>query len=112
MNRLVTLTFMDSGDVNPAAAAWLLENLTRSQLKAYLAAFRRELRRRRVYVALSGGEESEVGGEIGERYPGRDLAISRDETLGAGVKVSAGDDIVDASVTGYLRNLLGEIGKA
>lgn len=112
MNKLVAMTFTPSGDVNPAVASWVLENLTRSQLKAYLAALRRELRRRRVYVELSGGSANEVGGELGERYPDRELAISRDESLGAGVRVSAGDDIVDASIRGYLRGLLGEIGKS
>lgn len=59
-----------------------------------------------------GSRESEVSEAIGERYPGRELSIYRDEGLGAGVKVSAGDDIVDASVKGYLRELLEEIGKA
>ena len=111
MNRLVAMTFTPNGDVNPAVASWVLENLSRSQLKAYLAALRRELRRRRVYVELSGGSESEIEGEIGKRYPDRELAISHDEALGAGVRVSAGDDIVDASIRGYLRGLLGEIGK-
>ncbi|HVO38091.1 MAG TPA: F0F1 ATP synthase subunit delta [Spirochaetia bacterium] len=110
MKKLVALTFTESGDLNPAVAALVLENLTRSQLKSYLAALRRELRRRRVYVALSGGSEAEVGGEIGGRYPDRELAIRRDDALAGGVKVSAGDDIVDASVTGYLKELLGKIG--
>ena len=112
MNRLAQLSFTPEGMINEAVASQVLENLTRAQLKSYLAALRREMRRRRVYVALEGGRESEVSGPIGERYPGRELSIYRDQGLGAGVKVSAGDDIVDASVKGYLRELLEEIGKA
>ncbi len=111
MNRLAALTFTALGEINEEVASWALANLTRSQLKAYLSALRREMRRRRVYVAMSGGKESDVSGAIGERYPGRELALSRDEGLGAGVRVSAGDDIMDASVKGYLRKLLEEIGK-
>jgi F0F1-type ATP synthase delta subunit len=112
VNRLAQLTFTPEGEVNQEVASLVLENLTRSQLKFYLSALRREMRRRRVYVALSGGKESEVSGTISERYPGRELSISREDGLGAGVKVSAGDDIVDASVQGYLKELLEEIGKA
>ncbi len=112
MNKLAQLTFTAQGEVNEEVVSSILENLTRSQLKSYLSALRREMRRRRVYVALSGGRESDVSGTIGERYPGKELSISRDDGLGAGVKVSAGDDIVDASVKGYLKELLEEIGKA
>ncbi len=111
MNRLAQLTFTADGQINEEIAAWVLQNLSRSQLKSYLSALRREMRRRRVFVALSGGKESEVGGQIGERYPGKELSVYRDDALGAGVKVSAGDDIMDASVKGYLRKLLEEIGK-
>ncbi len=111
MNRLAALTFTALGEINEEVASWALANLTRSQLKAYLSALRREMRRRRVYVAISGGKESDVSGAIGERYPGRELALSRDEGLGAGVRVSAGDDIMDASVKGYLHELLEEISK-
>ena len=111
MNRLAQLTFAANGQINDEIAAWVLQNLSRSQLKAYLSALRREMRRRRVYVSVSGGQEAEVSGQIGERYPGRELSVSKDDRLGAGVKVSAGDDIVDASVQGYLRELLEEIGK-
>ncbi len=111
MNRLVQLTFAPDGGINEEIAAWVLASLSRSQLKSYLAALRREMRRRRVYVALSGGKESEVSAQVGEQYPGKELSVYRDDELGAGVKVRAGDDIVDASVTGYLRKLLEEIGK-
>ncbi|HVP17504.1 MAG TPA: hypothetical protein VMU36_00805, partial [Spirochaetia bacterium] len=111
VNKLAHLTFSADGEINEEIAVFVMQNLSRSQLKSYLSALRREMRRRRVYVALSGGKESDVSGQIGVRYPGRELSVSRDDGLGAGVKVSAGDDIMDASVTGYLRELLEEIGK-
>lgn len=36
--------------------------------------------------------------------------MAADEALGAGVKVSAGDDVVDASVQGYIREIIEELG--
>ena len=112
MNRLAALSFTPQGEINEEVSSWALSNLTRSQLKAYLAALRREARRRTVYVELSGGTESEVSDAIEEQYPSRELVVHRDDGLGAGVKVSAGDDIVDASVKGYLKKLIEEISKA
>ena len=112
MNRLAELTLTAQGEVNEEIAVHILENLSRAQLKTYLSALRRLIHRRHVYVALSGGKENEVSGAMGERYPGRELSVYRDDKLGAGVRVSAGDDIVDASVTGYLKELLQEIGEA
>jgi len=112
VNKLAALTLTQSGEINEEVASWALANLTRSQLKLYLAALRREMRRRSVYIALSGGVESEVRGSIGEQYPGRELSLGHDDSLGGGVKVSAGDDIVDASIKGYLKELLEEISKA
>ena len=111
MNKLAALTFTQGGEINEEVASWALTNLTRSQLKSYLAALRREMRRRSVYVALSGGVDSEVRGPIGERYPGWELSIARDDSLGGGIRVRAGDDIVDASIKGYLKELLEEISK-
>lgn len=45
MNKLAALTFTPEGEINEEAASWVLSNLTRSQLKSYLAALRREMRR-------------------------------------------------------------------
>jgi F0F1-type ATP synthase delta subunit len=43
---------------------------------------------------------------MARRYPGRAVGINRDESLGAGMRLRAGDDIVDASVRGYIRDII------
>jgi F0F1-type ATP synthase delta subunit len=108
-NPFVRLAFSPDGEVNEEVAAMLLERLTRSQLKEFLSAMRRELKRRRVYVTVGGDPDPSVGTAVEEQYPGRDVGVAKDETLGAGVRISAGDDIVDASIRGYIREIIGDL---
>ena len=110
MNRLVALVLDAHGDVNEDVAARILAGLSRAELKRFLAAFRLELRRRVVQVALAGKADGALDRTINAAYPGRALRVQQDETLGAGVKVSAGDDVVDASVHGYIREIIEELG--
>jgi hypothetical protein len=105
----VRLALKPDGEVNEEVAAMLLERLTRSQLKRFLVALRQELKRRRVYVTVAGEPDPSVAPAVGEQYPGRDIGVEQDETLGAGVRISAGDDIVDASIRGYIREIIGDL---
>lgn len=108
MKRLVALALSPDGRVNDEVAAQLL-SLPRSELKRFLVAFRLELRKRIVVVAVAGGPGAALGEAVARAYPGRRLDVETDEALGAGVKVSAGDDVVDASVHGYIRELIEEL---
>ena len=110
MKRLVSLALTPEGDVKEGVAAMLLEHLSRSELKEFLAALRRELKRRHVYVSVAGEPGPTVSGAMAERFPGRALDVSRDDSLGGGVRGSAGDDIVDASMRGYIRQIIEELG--
>ena len=91
-------------------ASRLLELLSRSQLKEFLAALQRELKRRQVHVTLAGAAGAAVGDSLAESYPGRALTLRQDPALGGGLRITAGDDIVDASMRGYIREIIEELG--
>jgi len=103
------LVLTPDGEVNETAAGMVLEKLTRPQLKRLLVALRQELKRRRVYVTVGGEPDAAVAPAVGEQYPGRTIDIERDESLGGGVRISAGDDIMDASIRGYIRKIIGDL---
>ncbi len=109
MKRLVALVLAPDGQVSDSAAAALLAGLSRSDLKRFLVALRTELKKRVVQVAVAGRKDSSMDETIARAYPGRRLDVETDESLGAGVKVSAGDDVVDASVHGYIREMIEEL---
>ena len=69
MKRLVSLALTPAGDVKEGIAAMLLEGLSRSQLKEFLAALRRELKRRHVYVSVAGKPGPAVSVAMEERFP-------------------------------------------
>lgn len=110
MNRLVALVLDPGGDVKEDIAARILAELNRAELKKFLADLRLELKRRVVQVGVAGDGGPGLDEALGRAYPGRALRVQQDDALGAGVKVSAGDDIVDASVHGYIREIIEELG--
>jgi hypothetical protein len=112
VNKLVSLVLGPDDQVKEDIAAEIVAGLSRSELKRFLAAFRLEMRRRIVQVALAGEAGPGLDDALVSAFPGRRLDVEKDETLGAGVKVSAGDDIVDASVHGYIREIIEELGDA
>ncbi len=106
MKRLIDIALDADGEVRDDVAARVLESLSRSDLKRFLAALRRELKQRRVFVTLAGEASAGMDESISGSYGGRALSIERDESMGAGVRVRAGDDIVDASVRGYIKDII------
>jgi hypothetical protein len=97
------------GDVRDDVASLLLEEMSRSQLKSFAAALRRELGRRTVTVTIAG-DAGAARSAVSRQYPGRPVAVADDPALGAGLQVQAGDDIVDASVRGIIRKIIAELG--
>src|SRR5271157_4680032 len=110
MKRLVALALAPDGQVNDEVAIKLLSQLSRSDLKKFLAALRIELKKRIVQVTVAGRPGPALEQAAARNWPGRRLDVETDDSLGAGVKVSAGDDIVDASVQGYIREMIEELG--
>ncbi len=110
MKRLVELSFAARGEVDENVVRLILERLSRSDLKRYRAALLREMRRRSVQVAVEGGSDRSVDDAMRERFPERQVQISRDPALGAGVRLTAGDDVEDASVMGYVRTIIEQLG--
>jgi hypothetical protein len=110
VNKLVSLVLGPDGQVKDDLAAEIVAGLSRSELKRFLSALRLEMRRRIVRVALAGEPGAALDTAVTRAYPGRRVDVEKDEALGAGVKVSAGDDIVDASVHGYIREIIEELG--
>jgi hypothetical protein len=109
VKRLVELSLRSDFSVDDELAGRILSELGRADLRRYLAALRRELRRTGVRVTVEGGDELAVADTLRERFPERNIEVRRAQGTGAGVTVAAGDDVLDASVAGYLRAVLQEL---
>jgi F0F1-type ATP synthase delta subunit len=111
IRRLVELTLAPDGTVDERLVPAVLARLSRSELKEYLAGLRRKARTLRVEVAVSGEPEPEARSALEQTFRGREVVVRSDEALGGGVKIKAGDDVLDASVRAYLRETLKKLGK-
>ncbi len=113
VKRLAMATLGRGDQVDDGAVDFAMTRLTRSELKEYLAELKRETARRRVRISLSG-PEGEAGEELRKRFAGNleprrgraawkwQTVVLRDESLGGGIKVQAGDDLIDASIKGLV----------
>ena len=109
MKRLAELLMGPAGDISDDLAAEVLAALSRSALKDLRADLRRRIVRGRVSVSIAGAEQS-TREAVRTRYPGRTIDLGADESLGAGLRVRAGDDITDASIHGYIKNIIEKLG--
>ena len=118
--KLVQLSLEDgmvSSDKVQAVLGALAEKPPRrfkSLLKQYMRLIKLEIRKTQAIVEISGeiGEETlrNLESRLSARY-GRAISISRRENpdLIAGLRVSVADDVYDASLTGQLESLAGNV---
>lgn len=111
MRRLVELTLRPDLTVDEAVAGRILGELGRRDLRRYAKALKRAVERSSVRVAIEGGDAAAVGTELGPLFPGRHVVVTTTRGTGGGLQYVAGDDVLDASVTGYLRAVLQELHK-
>ena len=111
IKRLAALTLTPSGDVEPRIAAYALQELGRGDVKVYLSALKAEVARRRVRVSVSGGEEAPLAAELSRSFGGMQTVVTKDDSLGAGVLLNRGDDRLDASVKGLVRQTIDRLRK-
>ena len=90
-------------DIDAAAARTIIDKLTRPDLKQLLLYVRLEIRRRRVMVTAADNIETSLRGQIERMFPGTEISFARDPSLGGGIRVEHGDDIIDVSVKGLLQ---------
>jgi ATP synthase delta (OSCP) subunit len=110
MSRLAALLMGPEGVVREDWAAEALAVLPRSELKKLRAELRRRIARGQVTVRVAGDALS-AEDAVRRRYPGRVVELGQDESLGAGLRVRAGDDIIDASVRGSIRDIIKKLGE-
>jgi hypothetical protein len=111
MRRLAEQSIAPDGSVDERVAEAVLRRLTRAQLKEYLAGLRRQVRAQRVEAAVSGGTPEDAQRALSGAFSGKEIVVTKDDALGGGLTVSSGDDVLDASVRGYLRTTMDRLGK-
>lgn len=118
LKKLAQLTLLPAppategaAEVNEEVASYVLDQLARSQLKDYLFELRAEVARGIVSASVSGGARGPVESGLGRRFGDKQALVSIDESLGAGLIVTAGNDRLDASIKGLFRQTIEKLRK-
>ena len=103
LKKLAKLTVSD-GETTAEVEKYVLEKLTRTELKAYLFYLKQEIKNRKVFVRTAGKPDKETIDKLKKLFEGRsvDMNFEQLQSLGAGIQIEYKDNLVELS----LRNLI------
>ena len=103
LKQLAKLT-VSGGQTSADLEKYVLEKLTRAELKAYLFYLKLEIKNRKVFVRTPGKPDKEAVDKIKKLFAGEDIEVNfeQKQSLGAGIQIEYKDNLVELS----LRNLI------
>lgn len=99
----------ESGGISDGGVKWMLNNLSRKDLKLFLKLLKRKLGEGKVTASFAGNISGEDEKRIKSLFPGKSVEFRRDDGLGAGLKLEYGDFVLDYSVSGIVKRILNGI---
>ncbi len=81
---------------------YVLEILTKQELKDFLRNYRNALDKKRVYITTSTDVSQNEIKELLPNLKGKELILSHDESLGGGIKIRQEDTITDYTFRKYI----------
>ena len=103
IKKLAKLTLSD-GETSAVLEKYVLEKLTRAELKTYLFFLKQEIKNRKVFVRTPGKPDKDILDKISKMFEGKmvDMHFEQMPSLGAGIQIELQDNLVELS----LRNLI------
>ncbi len=83
-------------------ASYLLNYLGKQELKVFLRFYKNEIDRKRVYVSTPQNLSQDSMKTLKNLYAQKEIILSVDPTLGAGLKIQQNDTIVDFTFKKYI----------
>lgn len=95
--------------VNSRLAEFVLSNLSKADLKTYLFYLRKAIKQHTVYITSPNALGESDQKTLSEKFPGKMVQFSSDAALGAGLKIQNGDNVLDTSIHGVLKNVFNQL---
>lgn len=96
----------DKGEINKKIADFVLNNLTKKELKIYLRRLKKISKERSVQVKYEGNMNSEMKKAIEQMYKGRTITYERDKSFGGGIMIVDNDLIVNYTIDSIIKSKL------
>ena len=105
IKRLVELT-VSEGKVNNEVRRFVLSRLSRNNLRHYLIYLKKELKSRKVFVRSAGIPAPALKIKIDETFKSREIFYEIDKSLGGGLQIEHGDDLIDINMKKMIEKTL------
>jgi F0F1-type ATP synthase delta subunit len=85
---------------------YVLEVLTKQELKDFLRSYKNALDKKRVYISTSTSLTKNEVAKLLPQFTDKELILTTDETLGGGIKIKQDDTIMDFTFKKYINDTI------
>lgn len=108
IKKLVGMTIVD-GKIDDTIRKFVMSRLSRTCLRDYLYFFKMELQNRQVNVKLSDLPDEDGRKKFSEIFKDKELKFETDRTLGAGVHIEYGDNVLKLNVQSLIKRTINSL---
>lgn len=101
---LAASTFDAKGNVNEKVYKFVLNKLTKKELKLFLRRLKKTNSERHVAVKYEGNMTQEIKKSIESMYKDKEITYERDRSLGGGIMIIDNDLIVNYTIDSIIKN--------
>ena len=105
--KQLALSILEDGEVSEKSYSWILNNLSKEELKLFIGYFNAAFKDKNVVVRYAGTPSDTVKAKISKMFPDKNLVYMRDDKeIGAGIRIEFGDYILDYTVTNMIVKIM------
>ena len=98
---------VSEGEISENVSKWLLNNLTKAEMKLFLKYLSAEIKEFTVIAKYAGEPSDEVKNKIRQMFRDKNIVYIRDDKeIGAGIKLEFGDYILDYTVSAMIVKIM------
>ena len=101
---------MDEPEHTAELARYLLSKLKKkAELKTFIFYLKKEIAERNVLVTLAGHPEKSTENAIKELFKEKQVAFGTDKSLGAGLTIEHGDNVISMNIKNMIERAIGTL---
>lgn len=101
IKKLAKNSFVED-KIHPKIVKYVMQNLSKSDLREYVFFLKKELKSKIVYVKTSQNPTIEQKKEVENMYKNKKIIYEEDKTLGVSMIIKDDDKVIDASFKGLI----------
>lgn len=102
----LAISCAEAGKLSEKTVKYILNELTKEELKFFLSQYKTALNKKRVYITASSTLDKAMLNSLKQTYKGLELEVNYDKNLGAGIKIQQDDMIIDFTFKRHLEETI------